>query len=156
MMSIKPFTEIHCSWVRGPGPRAGPLWPYSENVFYPNQKSCSLLPYIFEKNLIHSYEALYLNFKMQKVYTGIACCILHLCKYIYLHNEICSNHAIKLSNSLPLGQRFGPFQKDKNGNLNQKSKLLSKLLLGLTKLNTGMGSMQVIFFYPFPPPHSLY
>ena len=36
-------------WVRGSGPRAGPIWPYSENVLN-LRKSSSLLPYIFEKN----------------------------------------------------------------------------------------------------------
>ena len=34
--------------VRGSGPRAGPIWPYSENVL--NLRKSSLLPYIFEKN----------------------------------------------------------------------------------------------------------
>lgn len=40
--------EIHDTWDRGSGPRAGPIWSYSKNIL--NLKKSSLLPYIFEKN----------------------------------------------------------------------------------------------------------
>jgi hypothetical protein len=35
--------EIDGPWVRGSGPRAGPIWPHSENVLN-LRKSSSLLP----------------------------------------------------------------------------------------------------------------
>jgi hypothetical protein len=35
--------EIDGPWVRGSGPKAGPIWPYSENVLN-LRKSPSLLP----------------------------------------------------------------------------------------------------------------
>jgi hypothetical protein len=41
--------------VRGPGPRAGPIWPYSENVLNLT-KSSFLLPFTFEKNYMHDYD----------------------------------------------------------------------------------------------------
>ena len=52
-------------WVRGSGPRLGPVWPNSENVLN-LRKSSSLLPFTFEKNYMNDYdvqEAVYLNYK---------------------------------------------------------------------------------------------
>ena len=60
-------------WVRGSGPRAGSIWPYSENVLN-LRKSSSLLPYIFEKNHMYDndvHEAVYLNCKILSPGPGV-------------------------------------------------------------------------------------
>ena len=52
--------------VRGSGPRAGPIWPYSENGLN-LRKSSSLLSYVFGKHYMHYndvHEAFYLVWKI--------------------------------------------------------------------------------------------
>lgn len=49
--------EIHDTWDRGSGPRAGPIWSYSKNIL--NLKKSSLLPHMWEKLNVH--EVLYIT-----------------------------------------------------------------------------------------------